>query len=170
MSNWFYAANGQQQGPFGDAQLQDLISNGTVRPDTLVWTEGMAGWQKAAEVPGLMPAGGPPPMPIVGMPFRSSTETVQGAAHAASPGTTLAIQTSGARTRSAAIAPDPTEHSCATKERTPALTWLVIEAATLGITDRSRPETMSWTTSFVMSASGKRRASADRVTPGRERE
>ena len=53
MSNWFYAANGQQQGPFGDAQLRDLISNGTVRPDTLVWTEGMAGWQKAAEVPGL---------------------------------------------------------------------------------------------------------------------
>lgn len=62
MSNWFYAANGQQQGPFGDAQFRDLIANGTVRPDTLVWTEGMAGWQKAAEVPGLMPAGGPPPM------------------------------------------------------------------------------------------------------------
>lgn len=68
MSNWFYAANGQQQGPFGDAQLRDLIANGTVRPDTLVWTEGMAGWQKAAEVPGLMPAGGPPPMPMGGPP------------------------------------------------------------------------------------------------------
>src|SRR5689334_1243918 len=63
MSNWFYAANGQQQGPFGDAQIRDLIGNGTVRPDTLVWTEGMAGWQRAAEVPGLMPAGGPPAMP-----------------------------------------------------------------------------------------------------------
>ena len=63
MSNWFYAANGQQQGPFGDAQIRDLIGNGTVRPDTLVWTEGMAGWQRAAEVPGLMPAGGPPATP-----------------------------------------------------------------------------------------------------------
>ena len=69
MSNWFYAANGQQQGPFGEAQLRDLITNGTVRADTLVWTEGMAGWQKAAEVPGLMAsAGGPPVLPMGGPP------------------------------------------------------------------------------------------------------
>jgi GYF domain 2 len=69
MSNWFYAANGQQQGPFGEAQLRDLIANGTVRADTLVWTEGMAGWQKAAEVPGLMAsAGGPPVLPMGGPP------------------------------------------------------------------------------------------------------
>ena len=68
MSNWFYAANGQQQGPFPDSQLRALIANGTVRPDTLVWTEGMAGWQKAAEVPGLMPAGGPPTLPMGGPP------------------------------------------------------------------------------------------------------
>ena len=69
MSNWFYAANGQQQGPFGDVQLRDLIGNGTVRADTLVWTEGMAGWQKAAEVPGLMTsAGGPPVLPMGGSP------------------------------------------------------------------------------------------------------
>jgi hypothetical protein len=69
MSNWFYAANGQQQGPFGDAQLRDLIAKGTVRSDTLVWTEGMAGWQKAAEVPGLMASvGGPPVLPMGGQP------------------------------------------------------------------------------------------------------
>jgi hypothetical protein len=69
MSNWYYAANGQQQGPFGDAQLRDLIANGTVRADTLVWTEGMAGWQRAAEVPGLMAsAGGPPVLPHGGPP------------------------------------------------------------------------------------------------------
>ena len=68
MPNWFYAANGQQQGPFGDTQLRDLIINGTVRADTLVWTEGMAGWQKAAEIQGLMPSGGPPPMPMGGPP------------------------------------------------------------------------------------------------------
>src|SRR5262245_24808468 len=69
MPNWFYAANGQQQGPFADAQLRDLITNGTVRADTLVWTEGMAGWQKAAEVPGLMAsAGGPPVLPMGGAP------------------------------------------------------------------------------------------------------
>ncbi len=74
MSNrsWFYAANGQQQGPFPEAQLRDLITRGTVRGDTLVWSEGMTGWQRAAEIPGLVPSagalpsvpqpGGPPPM------------------------------------------------------------------------------------------------------------
>jgi hypothetical protein len=66
MSNrsWFYASNGQQQGPFPEAQLRDLIVRGTVRPDTLVWTEGMSGWQRAGEIPGLVPGGsGPPSMP-----------------------------------------------------------------------------------------------------------
>ena len=74
MSNqsWFYASNGQQQGPFPEAQLRDLITRGTVRADTLVWTEGMSGWQRAGEIPGLVPggsgplaisqAGGPPPI------------------------------------------------------------------------------------------------------------
>ena len=63
MSNrsWFFAANGQQQGPFPEAQFRDLIARGTVNAQTLVWSEGMAGWQKAGEVPGLM-GGGPPPM------------------------------------------------------------------------------------------------------------
>lgn len=63
MSNrsWFYAANGQQQGPFPEAQLRDLITRGTVRADTLVWSEGMSGWQRAGEIPGLMPAGSGPP-------------------------------------------------------------------------------------------------------------
>jgi hypothetical protein len=74
MSNrsWFYASNGQQQGPFPEAQLRDLITRGTVRADTLVWSEGMSGWQRAGEIPGLVPGGsalpsvpqpgGPPPM------------------------------------------------------------------------------------------------------------
>jgi hypothetical protein len=71
MSNrsWFYAANGQQQGPFPEAQLRDLILRGTVRADTLVWSEGMSGWQRAGEIPGLMPSGSAPPsMPQTGGP------------------------------------------------------------------------------------------------------
>lgn len=63
MSNrsWFYASNGQQQGPFPEAQLRDLITRGTVRADTLVWSEGMSGWQRAGEIPGLVPGGSAPP-------------------------------------------------------------------------------------------------------------
>ena len=62
--SWFYADRGQQQGPFPEAQLRSLIANGTVRADTLIWTEGMANWQRAGEIPGLMSrAAGPPPVP-----------------------------------------------------------------------------------------------------------
>ena len=49
MSNrsWFFASEGKQQGPYPEAQLREFIANGTVTAETLVWTEGMAGWQKA---------------------------------------------------------------------------------------------------------------------------
>lgn len=68
--SWFYASNGQQQGPYPEVQLRDLIARGTVRADTLVWSEGMAGWQKAGEIPGLMSGGGssPPAVPRPGAP------------------------------------------------------------------------------------------------------
>jgi len=59
--SWFYASQGQQQGPYPQAQLRDLIARGAVRPDTLVWCEGMAGWQKAGEIPELMSGGSMPP-------------------------------------------------------------------------------------------------------------
>ena len=56
-------------GPFPEAQLRDLITRGTVRADTLVWTEGMSGWQRAGEIPGLVPGGsGPPSIPQPGGP------------------------------------------------------------------------------------------------------
>src|ERR1700744_5089784 len=62
--SWFYAAQVQQQGPFQEAQFRNLIARHTVTADTLVWTEGMAGWQKAGDIPGLMSGrSGPPAMP-----------------------------------------------------------------------------------------------------------
>jgi hypothetical protein len=61
---WFYAEGGQQQGPFPDAQFRDLIARGFIRADTLIWTDGMAGWQKAGDIPGLFsPAGRRPATP-----------------------------------------------------------------------------------------------------------
>ena len=70
MASWFYASEGKQQGPYPEAQFRDLIAQGVVRPDTLVWSEGMAGWQKAAEIPGLIGGGGAPPMiPAGGSPM-----------------------------------------------------------------------------------------------------
>src|SRR6185369_14866679 len=74
MASWFYASEGKQQGPYPEGQFRDLVAQGVVRPDTLVWSEGMAGWQKAAEIPGLIGGGGgaPPMMPAGGPPAMGS--------------------------------------------------------------------------------------------------
>ncbi len=76
--SWFYASDGQQQGPYPDAQLRELIARGTVTADTLVWSEGMAGWQRAGEIPGLVLRAllellGPPAVPRSGVPQASAT-------------------------------------------------------------------------------------------------
>jgi hypothetical protein len=67
--SWFYASDGQQQGPYPEIQLRELIARGTITADTLVWTEGMTGWQRARDVPGLASGGsGPPVLPRPGAP------------------------------------------------------------------------------------------------------
>ncbi|MBC7018341.1 DUF4339 domain-containing protein, partial [Salmonella enterica subsp. enterica serovar Enteritidis] len=68
MASWFYASEGKQRGPFPEGQFRDLIAQGVVRPDTLVWSEGMAGWLKAAEIPDLIGGGNAPPMLPTGGP------------------------------------------------------------------------------------------------------
>jgi hypothetical protein len=75
MSNrsWFFASEGKQQGPYPEAQLHELIASGTVTAETLVWTEGMTGWQKAGDIPGLLSgASGPPAVPGSGSPMTSA--------------------------------------------------------------------------------------------------
>lgn len=61
MAQYYLEKNGQQTGPF---EVDQLIPNG-MTPDSLVWTAGMAGWARAAEVPELAPFLGPqvPPQP-----------------------------------------------------------------------------------------------------------
>jgi hypothetical protein len=79
--SWFYAAQGQQQGPFPEAQFRNLIARNTVTADTLVWTDGMAGWQRAGDIPGLMSGrSGPPTVsPPRGQPAASAAGAYGGA-------------------------------------------------------------------------------------------
>ncbi|MBZ5633896.1 MAG: RDD family protein [Acidobacteriia bacterium] len=62
---WFYAEAGKQVGPVEESALDDLVRQGVVRDDTLVWREGMAAWQRHAAVRGSSPgqASAAPPLP-----------------------------------------------------------------------------------------------------------
>jgi len=56
MARWFYASEGKKKGPFTPSQFRALVTQGEVRADTLVWTEGMAAWKKASEIDAALPA------------------------------------------------------------------------------------------------------------------
>jgi uncharacterized RDD family membrane protein YckC len=66
---WYYAVGGRQMGPVDESALDDLVRQGAVRDDTLVWREGMENWQphgvvrpRSVPVP-AMAAPPPPPAP-----------------------------------------------------------------------------------------------------------
>lgn len=63
---YYYAVNGQQNGPVTFDVLKDLFARRTINRDTLVWKQGMANWAALKEVEELKPfLGGntPPPLP-----------------------------------------------------------------------------------------------------------
>lgn len=51
---WYYAVNGQQSGPIEQDDLTDLVKEGKLKPDDLVWNSTMGKqWAKASAIPGL---------------------------------------------------------------------------------------------------------------------
>jgi len=64
------AVNGQTMGPYNMQQLQQMAQNGQLSTTTLVWKQGMAGWEAAGGVNelsslfGSMPPPPPPPPPM----------------------------------------------------------------------------------------------------------
>ncbi len=50
MKHWYYAHEGQRKGPVDAATIQNLYWQGQIRPDDLVWEEGMGDWVKASSV------------------------------------------------------------------------------------------------------------------------
>jgi len=54
--NWYYSDGGRQVGPIDETELNRQVTLGAVRSDTLVWHEGLAGWQTLGVVRGLQPA------------------------------------------------------------------------------------------------------------------
>ena len=54
-AQWYYAEDGEQQGPVSLAELRSLVTAKRVKSDDLVWCDGMANWLPSAEVAELSP-------------------------------------------------------------------------------------------------------------------
>jgi len=53
MTQWHYADGGNQLGPVSDEELKNLLQNGSISSQTLVWSEGMAEWAPVGSLPGI---------------------------------------------------------------------------------------------------------------------
>jgi hypothetical protein len=62
---YFINSNGKKQGPVSPENIQDLIENGSVAPNTLVWKTGMSSWSAICDtdLKDLLPDDLPPPLP-----------------------------------------------------------------------------------------------------------
>ncbi len=78
---WYYAVDGASQGPIGQTEFDTLIANGTIRPNTLVWREGMDDWLPLGQMPGASIPALPPRAPSFGgdNPARDDASTFIGA-------------------------------------------------------------------------------------------
>lgn len=49
-TTWYYAAPDDEQQAFDEDQFSELINSGHLRPDTLIWTEGLEAWSACGEL------------------------------------------------------------------------------------------------------------------------
>lgn len=83
---WYYAHAGQQAGPADLDALVQLAASGRLRPDDLVWTNGMPQWMPAGAIPVLASSFGqaapapqqpqqlqPPPIPTRSTPSEANS-------------------------------------------------------------------------------------------------
>lgn len=67
MAQWYYSVRGTRIGPVEDAELKTLAASGKIKPDDLIWREGMEDWRPARSVKGLFKT--PPPLPPIVQPM-----------------------------------------------------------------------------------------------------
>jgi membrane protease subunit (stomatin/prohibitin family) len=65
VSQYHIAVNGQQQGPYTEQTIQQMIQQGSITRDTLIWKQGMSAWAKAGEATDVKVffSAMPPPLP-----------------------------------------------------------------------------------------------------------
>jgi uncharacterized membrane protein YhaH (DUF805 family) len=68
MAEWYLASNGEQKGPYGTRQVQQMLADRILPRGTLVWRDGMADWQPIESVHIVDEAAAPVPPPNVRQP------------------------------------------------------------------------------------------------------
>lgn len=59
VADWFYMANGEQQGPVSESAIIDMVRLGNLTQSDHVWKDGMVDWKAMGEVPALAAAFAP---------------------------------------------------------------------------------------------------------------
>jgi len=93
-ADWHYTSDGRQLGPVPAAELKQLVANGTVGPDDLLWQIGMPSWVPARDVKGLFPSLLPND-PSVPPPVPSRTSSVTDTTHTPPEDERVAVETTG---------------------------------------------------------------------------
>ena len=66
---FYIAHNGQQHGPFSEAQVRASLDNGTLSVTDLAWHEGASAWQSISSFPSFArQSATPPPIPVRSTP------------------------------------------------------------------------------------------------------
>jgi hypothetical protein len=74
---WYYARGDAEKGPLTTPQIKALAAAGKVRPEDLVWKEGMETWVAASELPELFPSGAAKPKEKGRDPEDSATAVIR---------------------------------------------------------------------------------------------
>lgn len=65
--NWYYALNGQQQGPVSEQDIVRLVASGTLAASTLIWRDGLPDWQPiSTALPAALGTAAPASAPQIG--------------------------------------------------------------------------------------------------------
>lgn len=82
MDNYYYAVGGQQLGPIPETELDQMVGNGQLSPETLIWKDGMSTWEAYSQrrtagvvtEPTAATGPGPTRLTVAGASSSSSTE------------------------------------------------------------------------------------------------
>lgn len=89
--SWFYASPDRQSVAVPEEEIASLVAAGTIKPDTLLWRNGLPEWQPAATLrPDLFPD-----LPAVALPPAAAPVPVPAGAPRTYPVTPAAAPTSG---------------------------------------------------------------------------